>query len=47
MAGLDEEHSSSVAVITLDPNAINSIIRMNCIVLSTSIVASFLRKMFV
>ena len=33
MAGLDEEHFSSAAVITLDPKAINSIIRLNCIVL--------------
>jgi hypothetical protein len=33
MAGLCEEHSSSVVVITLDPNAINSIMRLNFIVL--------------
>ena len=33
MAGFDEEHFSSVAVITLDPNAISSTIRLNCIVL--------------
>jgi hypothetical protein len=26
MAGFDEEHFSSVAVITLDPNAINSLL---------------------
>ena len=31
MAGLDE-HFSSVAVITLDANVINRIIRLNCIV---------------
>ena len=29
MAGFDEEHFSSVAVITLDPIFINSIIRLN------------------
>ena len=34
MAGLDEEHFSSVPVITLDPNVINSIIRLSCIVLT-------------
>ena len=33
MAGFDEEHFSSVAVITLDPNAISSTIGLNCIVL--------------
>lgn len=33
MAGFDEEQFSSVAVITLDPNVMNSIIRLSCIVL--------------
>jgi hypothetical protein len=33
MAGFDEDHFNSVAVITLDPNATNSIIRLNYIVL--------------
>ena len=46
MAGLDE-HFSSVAVITLDPNAINRIIRLNCIVLKHIDSASFLRSMFI
>ncbi len=33
MAGFDEENFSSVAVITLNPDVINSIIRLCCIVL--------------
>lgn len=44
MAGFDEDHFNSIAVITLDPNATNSIIRLNCIVLKHIDSFKFLSK---